>query len=71
LQPGIPQIIDFVIPARGESLIAAYEKWVGWAKPKVVCDYAFSVAVTYWNDKVKVGSIEDFERNFGTNFRRK
>ncbi len=47
------QIIDFVIPQRGESLIGAYEKWRSWAAPKVCCDYALSVAVTHFSDSVK------------------
>lgn len=44
--------VDFVIPQKGESLISAYEKWKKWADPKVCCDYSFSVAVTYWTDRV-------------------
>ena len=27
-------IVDFVIPTKGESLVAAYEKWRGWADEK-------------------------------------
>ena len=44
--------VDFVIPAKNESLLAAYDKWRGWADPRVCCDYAFHVAVTWWSDVV-------------------
>ena len=45
-------IIDFVIPTKGESLLAAYKRWRGWADPKVCCDYALHMAVTHWSDAV-------------------
>lgn len=41
-----------MIPSKGESLLTAYEKWIGWADAKVCCDYSFHVAITYWSDKV-------------------
>nr|XP_060631738.1 dihydropyrimidinase [Anolis sagrei ordinatus]XP_060631739.1 dihydropyrimidinase [Anolis sagrei ordinatus]XP_060631740.1 dihydropyrimidinase [Anolis sagrei ordinatus] len=53
LAGGTTMIIDFAIPQKGGSLIEAYEKWRGWADPKVCCDYALHVAVTWWSDKVK------------------
>ena len=45
-------IIDFVIPAKGEPLLEAFNRWRGWADPKVCCDYAMHMAVTYWDPSV-------------------
>jgi dihydroorotase-like cyclic amidohydrolase len=45
-------VVDFVIPSKGESPLAAYEKWRGWADPKVNCDYSFHVAITWWDESV-------------------
>ncbi|MCL4129747.1 UNVERIFIED_CONTAM: hypothetical protein GTU68_030726, partial [Idotea baltica] len=44
--------VDFAIPQRGESLVEAYHKWRAWADPKVCCDYALHVGVTWWSNKV-------------------
>ncbi|XP_006038291.1 dihydropyrimidinase [Alligator mississippiensis] len=53
LAGGTTMIIDFAIPQKGGSLIEAYNTWRSWADPKVCCDYALHVAVTWWSDKVK------------------
>lgn len=47
-------IIDFAIPQKGCSLIEAFDTWKSWADPKVCCDYALHVAVTWWSNKVAV-----------------
>lgn len=45
--------VDFVAPQKGESLLAAYDKYRGWADPKVCCDYGLSVIVNQMSDKIK------------------
>ncbi|XP_026472109.1 dihydropyrimidinase-like [Ctenocephalides felis] len=50
---GTTMIIDFAIPSKNESLLAAYERWRERADGKVCCDYGLHVAVTWWSDKVR------------------
>lgn len=45
-------MLDFVIPSPGESLLAAFDKWSGFAS-EATCDYSFHVAITWWSDQVK------------------
>jgi len=47
---GTGTIIDFVIPSPDETLLQGLDKWQGWARDKVCCDYAFHMAVTHWVD---------------------
>ena len=51
LAGGTTTIIDFVIPDPKEPLLAAFHKWRGWAE-KAASDYAFHVAVTWWDESV-------------------
>lgn len=44
--------VDFVLPDKGESMIDAYHRWRSWADPKVCCDYALHVGVTWWSKLV-------------------
>ena len=48
---GTTSIIDFVIPNPKQSLLAAFHDWRGWAE-KAAGDYAFHVAVTWWDESV-------------------
>ncbi|MGB8713634.1 MAG: dihydropyrimidinase [Onishia taeanensis] len=52
LAGGTTTIIDFVIPSPGQSLMEAFETWRGWAD-KAAADYAFHVAITWWDDSVR------------------
>lgn len=63
---GTTMIIDFVIPQKGESLTGAYQKWRGWADPKVCCDYSFHVAVTWWSEQVHQ-EMRELTSNCGIN----
>ncbi|XP_023933033.1 dihydropyrimidinase isoform X2 [Lingula anatina] len=66
LAGGTTMIIDFVLDQKGVSLVEAYDKWRGWADPKVCCDYALHVGVTWWSDEV-AKQIEELTRDKGIN----
>ncbi len=51
LAGGTTSIIDFVIPNPQQSLLEAFLTWRGWAQ-KSASDYAFHVAVTWWDESV-------------------
>src|SRR6187401_3531773 len=51
LAGGTTSIIDFVIPNPQQPLMDAFHAWRGWAE-KAAADYAFHVAVTWWDESV-------------------
>jgi dihydropyrimidinase len=51
LAGGTTMIIDFVIPNPQQRVMEAYKEWRGWAE-KSVADYAFHVAITWWDETV-------------------
>ncbi|MBB5206913.1 dihydropyrimidinase [Chiayiivirga flava] len=51
LAGGTTSIIDFVIPNPQQPLMEAWRDWRGWAE-KAASDYAFHVAVTWWDESV-------------------
>ncbi len=48
---GTTSIIDFVIPNPKQPLLEAFNQWCEWAQ-KAAGDYAFHVAVTWWDESV-------------------
>lgn len=52
LAGGTTMIIDFVIPNPEQPLLDAYKQWRGWAE-KACCDYAFHMAITWWDESVR------------------
>ena len=51
LAGGTTSIIDFVIPNPKQPLLEAFRQWREWAG-KAASDYAFHVAVTWWDESV-------------------
>jgi len=49
---GTTTLMDFVIPGHGQSLVEAYKDWESKAVPKINCDIAFHMAVTWFGDQV-------------------
>lgn len=45
-------IIGHVLPDKETSLLDAYEKCRSLADPKVCCDYALHMGITWWAPKV-------------------
>ncbi|XP_068212830.1 dihydropyrimidinase isoform X2 [Palaemon carinicauda] len=66
LAGGTTMIMDFALPQRGESLVEAFHRWRTWADPKVCCDYALHVGVTWWSDKV-AEEMEELTNELGVN----
>jgi dihydropyrimidinase len=62
LSGGTTCFLDFVIPDKNESLLKAYDRWRGWADPKVNCDYSLHCAITTWNDEIKNEMAEIVKR---------
>jgi len=58
LAGGTTMIMDFALPSKGESLLEGFHKWRAWADPKVCCDYALHVGVTWWGPKVEAEMAE-------------
>ena len=62
---GTTMIIDFVIPGPQQDIMEAYHQWREWAE-KSVADYAFHVAITWWDESVHA-AMETLVRDHGVN----
>uniref|UniRef100_A0A8C5J479 Dihydropyrimidinase-related protein 5 n=1 Tax=Junco hyemalis TaxID=40217 RepID=A0A8C5J479_JUNHY len=63
---GTTMIIGHVLPDKDTSLLDAYEKCRSLADPKVCCDYALHMGITWWAPKVKA-EMETLVREKGVN----
>ncbi|KAM9617221.1 dihydropyrimidinase-related protein 5 isoform 3-T3 [Morphnus guianensis] len=63
---GTTMIIGHVLPDKETSLLDAYEKCRSLADPKVCCDYALHMGITWWSPKVKA-EMETLVREKGVN----
>lgn len=65
---GTTTIIDFIIPARNQSLIEARDIWFANAQ-KSVADYAFHMAVTWFSEAVRAHMGQVFRDNGISSFK--
>ncbi|KAF7235856.1 Dihydropyrimidinase-related protein 5, partial [Varanus komodoensis] len=63
---GTTMVIGHVLPDKDASLLDAYEKCRGLADPRVCCDYALHMGITWWAPKVKA-EMETLVREKGVN----
>jgi len=68
LAGGTTSIIDFCIPARGQSLIEALKIWRERSK-KAVSDYTFHMAITGWSENTPREMREVVEQHGITSFK--
>ena len=65
LSGGTTMIVDFCIPAPGESMLAAYQAWRHKSE-KAATDYSFHMAVTSWNPQIH-DEMETVVKTYGIN----
>ncbi len=65
LSGGTTMIVDFCIPAPGESMLAAYQAWRHKSE-KAATDYSFHMAVTSWSPQVH-DEMETVVKTYGIN----
>ena len=65
LSGGTTMIVDFCIPAPGESMLKAYQAWRHKSE-KAACDYSFHMAVTSWSKQV-FDEMETVVKTYGIN----
>ncbi len=65
LSGGTTMIVDFCIPAPGESMLKAYQAWRHKAE-KACADYSFHMAVTQWSPMIH-DEMETVVKTYGIN----
>ena len=51
LAGGTTMVVDFALPAPGQSLLEAIQAWDN-KSTKANCDYSFHMAITWWSEQV-------------------
>jgi len=64
---GTTMLLDFVIPAKGQSLLEAYDAWKGRATPDINCDIGFHMAVTWFGGKSMLDEMTVLTNELGVN----
>lgn len=59
---GTTSVIDFCLPAKGQSLKDALAIWDAKSKGKACCDYSYHMAITDWNESIRQELDMCFER---------
>src|SRR3954470_21867548 len=65
LTGGTTMVVDFCLPASGQSMLAAYQDWQRKSE-RAVADYGFHMAVTSWSKQV-FDEMETVVRTYGIN----
>ncbi|WP_448953309.1 dihydropyrimidinase [Labrys neptuniae] len=65
LSGGTTMVVDFCLPAPGQSLLAAYQEWRHKSE-KAVADHSFHMAITWW-DKQVFDEMETVVKTYGIN----
>ncbi|WP_099864828.1 dihydropyrimidinase [Pararhizobium haloflavum] len=65
LHGGTTMVVDFCLPAPGQSLLEALQAWDN-KSTKAMCDYSFHMAVTWWGEQV-FNEMETVVREKGIN----
>lgn len=65
LSGGTTMVVDFCLPAPGESLLAAYQAWRHKSE-KAAADYSFHMAITQWSPQIH-DEMETVVKTYGIN----
>ena len=63
---GTTTLIDFCLPAPGQSLLDAWAAWAAKSKDKATIDYAWHMAITWWGEQVFDEMAEVVNRGVNT-----